>query len=248
MEAIDQRLAELGGGSSLVLALVAALLLGLRHATDPDHLTALSTLVLGEDRAGGARLAARLGAAWGAGHAATLIALGLPVVLFDLRLPDGVQRGLEGLVGVLIVALALRLLVRWHRGRLHSHAHVHGDVVHAHPHVHEAAPGTHVGHDHAHEERLGRTPLAAFGLGLVHGAGGSAAVGLLLVAAVPGRAASAVALALFAGACALSMALLSAIFGRGLALGRGELVERLTPLLGVAALAFGTLYAAAAVA
>jgi hypothetical protein len=248
MEAIDQRLAELGGGSSLLLALVAALLLGLRHATDPDHLTALSTLVLGEDRAGGARLAARLGAAWGAGHATTLIALGLPVVLFDVRLPDAVQRGLEGLVGVLIIALALRLLVRWRHGRLHSHPHAHGGVVHAHPHVHEAAPGTHGSHDHAHAERLGRTPLAAFGLGLVHGAGGSAAVGLLLVAAVPGRAASAAALALFAGACALSMALLSAAFGHGLALGRGELVERLTPLLGLAALAFGALYAATALA
>jgi hypothetical protein len=105
------------------------------------------------------------------------------------------------------------------------------------------APGA---HDHAHAARLGRTPLAAFGLGLVHGAGGSAAVGLLLVAAVPGRAASAVALALFAGACALSMALLSAAFGHGLALGHGRLVERLTPLLGLTALAFGTLYTATA--
>jgi hypothetical protein len=248
MQALDQRLADLGGGSSLLLALVAAVLLGLRHATDPDHLTALSTLVLGEDRAGGGRLAGRLGAAWGTGHAATLVALGLPVVLFDLRLPDAVQRGLEALVGVIIVALAVRLLVRWRRGRLHSHAHAHGGVVHAHPHVHEAPQGVHGSHDHAHAEQLGRTPLAAFGLGLVHGAGGSAAVGVLLVAAVPGRAASALALALFAGACALSMALLSAAFGRGLAAGRGAIVERLTPLLGVAALAFGTLYAATALA
>jgi hypothetical protein len=248
MEALDQRLAELGGGSSLVLALIAAVLLGLRHATDPDHLTALSTLVLGEERAGGARLAGRLGAAWGLGHATTLIALGLPVVLFDLRLPEVAQRALEALVGVIIVALAVRLLVRWRRGRLHSHAHAHGGVVHAHPHVHAAPHGRHGSHDHAHAEQLGRTPLAAFGLGLVHGAGGSAAVGVLLVAAVPGRAASALALALFAGACALSMALLSAAFGKGLAAGHGALVERLTPVLGLAALGFGMLYAATAVA
>jgi hypothetical protein len=248
MEALDQRLADLGGGSSLLLALIAALLLGLRHATDPDHLTALSTLVLGDDRTGGARKAARLGAAWGAGHATTLVALGLPVVLFGVTLPDGVQRMLEGLVGVVIVALAVRLLVRWRRGRLHSHAHTHGGVVHAHPHVHEGPRHVHGGHEHAHAEGLGRTPLAAFGLGLLHGAGGSAAVGLLLVAAVPGRAASALALGLFAGACALSMAVLSALFGHGLALGRGRLVERLTPVLGVAALAFGVVYAGTAAA
>jgi ABC-type nickel/cobalt efflux system permease component RcnA len=245
MEALDRWLADLGGGS-LLLALVAALLLGLRHATDPDHLTALSTLVLGEDRDRGGRRAARLGAAWGAGHATTLIALGLPVVLFGVRLSGGVQRVLETLVGVIIVALAVRLLVRWRRGRLHSHAHVHGVVVHAHPHVHEGPRHVHGGHDHAHAERLGRTPLAAFCLGLLHGAGGSAAVGVLLVAAVPGRAAGAVALALFAGACALSMAVLSGLFGRGLAAGRGRLVERLTPALGIAALVFGVVYAGAA--
>ena len=65
MEGLDERLADLGGGSSLLLALIAAVLLGLRHATDPDHLAALSTLVLGEDRgaAGGSRAgSARRGA------------------------------------------------------------------------------------------------------------------------------------------------------------------------------------------
>jgi hypothetical protein len=167
-------------------------------------------------------------------------------VLFDVRLPDGVQRAVETLVGVVIVALAARLLLRWRRGRLHSHAHVHDGVLHAHPHVHAGPRHVHGGHEHRHAEQLGRTPFAAFCLGLLHGAGGSAAVGVLLVAAIPGRAAGAVALGLFAAACALSMALLSALFGRGLALGRGRLVERLTPALGVAALAFGVLYAGAA--
>jgi hypothetical protein len=250
MEALDEHLAGLGGGS-LLLALLAAVLLGLRHATDPDHITAVATLVLSDARAG-ARRASRLGIAWGGGHAVTVIALGLPVVLFDVALPDSLQSALEFAIGCTIVVLAVRLLVRWRRGRLHSHVHEHDGVIHAHPHVHVhaedrvAAAHAHGPHDHAHAERIGRSPLTAFGLGILHGAGGSAAVGVLLVAAVPGRAASALALALFACATAVSMALLTAAIGHGMALGRGRMLERLAPVAGVGALVFGVLYAATA--
>ncbi|MDX6555573.1 MAG: hypothetical protein QOD86_1768, partial [Miltoncostaeaceae bacterium] len=71
-----------------------ALLLGVRHATDPDHLTALSTLVLGEGESA-VRRAGRLGLVWGAGHAVTITLLGLPVVLLDEALPGWAQRGAE---------------------------------------------------------------------------------------------------------------------------------------------------------
>jgi hypothetical protein len=87
-------------------------LLGLRHATDPDHLAAVTTLVAsGEERAG--RAAARLGAFWGIGHALALLAFGLPILLFQQFLPERVQQGAETAVAALIVFLALRLLVRW---------------------------------------------------------------------------------------------------------------------------------------
>ncbi len=194
----------------IALALLVAVLLGLRHATDPDHLTAVTTLVLGDEEQG-SRRAGRLGLAWGLGHAVTLLALGLPVVLLHGEIPDGVHRVAEAAVGVLVAALALRLLVRWRRGYFHVHVHRHGDVVHAHPHVHERP---HVEeHRHDHEERLGRSPLAAFGIGLVHGVGGSAGVGILLVGAIATGPAAAAALVLFAGAAALSMALISATLG-----------------------------------
>src|SRR3954447_16005406 len=100
MFGIDDAIANLSGGGILV-ALAVALLLGLRHATDPDHLTAVSTLVMSEDERGGRR-AARLGASWGLGHAVTLFALGAPVVIFNSHLPDWLQSGLELAVGVLI--------------------------------------------------------------------------------------------------------------------------------------------------
>ena len=224
-------------------ALLIALLLGLRHATDPDHLTAVSTLALGEER-GGARRASALGLAWGLGHATTLVVIGLPVVLVDLALPEGVQRGLEAAVGVVIVALALRLLVRWRRGYLHVHAHTHDGVTHAHPHVHERA---HDAAAHEHPHGLGRTKRAAYGIGLLHGAGGSAGAAVLLLAATPGRGAAAAALIVFALGTAGSMAAVSAAFGHALARdGVARRVERLVPLLAVCAGLFGVGYGLAA--
>src|SRR5215210_7428641 len=105
----------MGDGGTVAIALLVAVLLGLRHATDPDHLTAVSSLILVRAR-GGSRRAAALGLAWGAGHAVALIALGLPFVLYGDALPGTVQRAAEIAIGVLIVALAARLLVRWRRG------------------------------------------------------------------------------------------------------------------------------------
>lgn len=247
MAGLDERLAELGTGS-VALSLLLALLVGLRHATDPDHLTAVATLVLSDSRDGRSR-AARVGAAWGSGHALTLLLAGLPVVLAGRLLPEPVQRGLEVAVGLLIVALAARLLVRWRRGYLHLHPHRHGPVWHAHPHVHERAPATGhpAGHAHRHEEALGRTPLGAFGIGMLHGLGGSAGAGVLLAGSVEG-AAAAVALAVFAVGTALSMTLVSVVFVA--ALSRTRLPERVgaaIPAFGLAGLVFGLWYALAAV-
>jgi ABC-type nickel/cobalt efflux system permease component RcnA len=251
MSGLDAWLAGLGGPGALGLAV--ALLLGLRHASDPDHLTAVSTLLLSDERAG-ARRAGLLGLSWGLGHAVTLFAFGVPVILFRRHLPPVVQRGAEFVIGLVILGLAVRLLLRWRRGYFHSHSHQHGDLQHAHPHVHEdpltghpPAVHTRVPHAHPHAEQLGRSPIEAFGLGLVHGVGGSAAVGILLVGAVPGRGAGVAALALFAAATAASMAMVSSALGYALA--RGDLARRfepLVPLFATASLLFGAWYAATA--
>jgi ABC-type nickel/cobalt efflux system permease component RcnA len=201
----------------------------------------VSTLIA-SDPDDGRRRAGRLGLAWGLGHAVTLAAFGLPVLLFHAYLPDPLQRGAEALVGVVIMALAVRLLLRWRRGRFHAHVHRHGEVEHRHLHPHgEAAV-----HDHAHDpaSRLGRTPLQAFGVGLVHGVGGSAGVGVLLLATIPSRAEAVAALVVLALGTAVSMALMSSVVGY--AITRGPLLRRtpaLAPGMGVLALAFGAWYA-----
>ena len=204
--ALDETIAGLGDGGILV-ALAVALLLGLRHATDPDHLTAVSTLIASEGD-DGPRRARALGLSWGLGHAVTLFAFGLPVVLFGDALPHLVQVAAELAVGAIIVLLAVRLLVRWRRGYFHVHPHTHGELRHAHPHAHEAEPADDhpLAHQHAHPETLGRSPLTAFGIGLVHGMGGSAAAGVLLVGAIGGTMRGAAALAAFAAGTAVSMA------------------------------------------
>ncbi|MEA2123463.1 MAG: hypothetical protein QOI80_245 [Solirubrobacteraceae bacterium] len=248
MFGLDDTIAGLGGGGGVLVALAVALLLGLRHATDPDHLTAVSTLVMSEDERGGRR-AAKLGASWGLGHALTLFVLGLPVVVFNSRLPGWLQSGLELAVGVVIVALAVRLLLRWRRGYFHVHEHAHGELRHAHPHVHETAPAEphpHA-HEHNHARQLGRSPLAAFGIGLIHGAGGSAGVAVLLVAAVHGTGTAVAALAVLAGGTAISMTAVTALFGAALA--RGPLPRRFelaAPVLGTFSLLFGLWYGLAA--
>lgn len=225
-------------------ALAVALLLGLRHATDPDHLTAVSALVL-DDARHGTRRARRLGLCWGLGHAVTLVAFGLPIVLLGRRLPEAVQKGAEAAIGLIIVVLAVRLLLRWRRGAFHVHPHAHGGVWHAHPHAHARDHGAvPTAHDHSHAEALGRSPLVSFGIGLVHGIGGSAGAGLLVVAAFADPVTAGFALLVFAAGTGVSMAavtwMVGGVVGHGAVAGR---VERLVPVLGTAALLFGIWYA-----
>lgn len=246
MFGLDSWLAAQSGSGAM--ALVVAVLLGLRHATDPDHLTAVSTLVLG-DRDQGTRRAGLLGLAWGVGHATTLFVFGLPVILVGRFLPEAVTGVAELAIGVVIVLLAARLLLRWRLGTFHSHNHVHDGVGHEHPHVHEL--GRHDDHraDHAHPHAasLGKSPLAAFGIGLLHGAGGSAAVGVLLIGVASGRAQGVVALLLFAAATAVSMALVSTGFGYALVhSATPHRLERFVPAISAFGVAFGAWYAVTA--
>jgi high-affinity nickel permease len=216
MFGLDDRIAGLSNGTTLLVVVAVSVLLGLRHAGDPDHLTAVTTMIASR-REQATRHAARLGLAWGVGHATSLFVFGLPVVLYSAYLPERVQAAAETAVGFVIVALAVALLVRWRRGAYRLPAHVHP---------------------------RGRTGGQAYAIGLVHGMGGTAGVGLLLLATIQSRALALVALALFAACTAVSMTLLSA--GFGLALSRKAVrrsFHRLAPALGVASLAFGVWYA-----
>jgi hypothetical protein len=223
-------------GPSMLAALGAAFVLGLRHSTDPDHLVAVSTLIAGARRRG-SLAAARLGGAWGAGHAMALTAFGLPVVLVHAQLPEHAFRVAEAGIGALIIFLAVQLLLRWRRGAYHFHAHTHDGVQHTHLHGHADTPL----HTHAHQPP--RTALASFLIGCLHGIGGSAAVGILLVAGAPGTGAALAALLALATGTAISMATLSAMFGSLLATPpvRRRFASAI-PVMGTLSLLFGAWY------
>jgi len=217
MFGLDDKIASHSNGTTMLIVVGVSILLGLRHASDPDHLAAVTTLIA-SSRERAAQRAARLGFVWGLGHATSLFVFGLPVVLYSTYLPRPVQSAAETTVGFVIVALAVLLLARWRRGIFRD------------------------GHSHAHVPT--RTGRGAFGIGLVHGMGGTAGVGVLLLATIHSRALAVVALALFAFCTAVSMALLSTGFGFTLGTaGIQRSFQRIAPALGIASLAFGIWYA-----
>jgi hypothetical protein len=155
------------------------LLLGFRHAFEPDHLAAVSTLAT---RQGSVFAASRLGLAWAIGHSASVGVVVLAIIAGGLHLPERLWPAADLLVGMLLVALGGSVLWRYARGRWHMHAHAHGGDTHLHLHSHAH------GAEHAHVHQTGDV-RRSLGFGLLHGLAGSAAILVLLVAAAPTRAA-----------------------------------------------------------
>jgi ABC-type nickel/cobalt efflux system permease component RcnA len=234
VEAVDEWLTGLIEGAPLLVALAIAFVLGLRHASDPDHLVAVSSLVAADD--GDVRAATRLGAWWGVGHAACLLAAGLPLIALKEQLPAWLERGAETGVGLVILALAVRVLVKWVRGDYRAGPHRHHE--HDHRHLRQ-------GDGHTHHHRQVRSPRQAFGIGMLHGLAGTGAVVVLLIAALPGRLEAAAALAVFAPMSILSMALFTGAFAWVLTRPVVAPLYRivLVPALGAFGLVFGLWYA-----
>ncbi len=155
--------------------LLLGIVLGFRHAFEPDHLAAVSTLA---SRQGSAWSAARLGLAWGLGHTATVGAIALLVVALGVRLPPALWPAAELVVATLLVLLGAAVVWRYARGRWHMHLHAHD--LHLHFHLHSHAQGA--GHGHVHSTADTRRSL---GFGVAHGLAGSGAIAVLLVAAAP---------------------------------------------------------------
>lgn len=187
----------------LLSALGFGFLLGLRHALDPDHLVAVSTLVT-EER--GIARAARVGALWGLGHGLTLLVAGSAVIVLRTNVADATARSAEHAVAVMLVLLGLNAMWRAAQGtRWHVHEHGHDGRLHRHYHFHRRGiPG----HDH-HPHRVGRLPLV---VGAVHGLAGTAGLTLLAIAAAPGVTTALAYLLIFGIGAMLGMAAMSALF------------------------------------
>jgi high-affinity nickel permease len=237
VEQIDAWLEGLFAGAPLVVALLIALALGLRHASDPDHLVAVTSLVAVDG--GDVRGAARLGAWWGAGHAAALLVIGIPLIVFKSEMPGWIEHWAETAVGIVILLLALRIVIKWVRGDFragrHPHQRVDGSETHRHLH-HGGQP--------EHRHRNVRTPRQALSIGLLHGLAGTGAVALLLIAALPSKVEAAAALAVFAPMSAVSMTLCTTAFAWVLTRRLIDPLYRtvLIPAFGLFGLLFGSWY------
>jgi ABC-type nickel/cobalt efflux system permease component RcnA len=236
VEDLDHLITGLFEGASLAVALAVAFLLGARHASDPDHLVAVTSLVAAED--GDARAAARLGAWWGAGHAAALLALGIPLIAFKAHLPVWLESGAEKAIGAVILLLAARVIYKWACGdyRANAHAHDRGHARRRHLRRGKESP-------HAHVRVRSRGQAVA--IGLLHGLAGTGAVVVLLIAALPSQLEAGLALAVFAPMSVASMAACTAAFAWVLTRPVIEPLYRtvLIPGLGAFGMMFGLWYA-----
>ena len=208
------------------------LLLGMRHALEPDHLAAVSTLV-SEQRSPGRGLV--LGAFWGAGHTLALLAVGLALAVLNAQISAPLADVFELGVAVMLIGLGTRALVRALRQGSEGHAatHLHDGLVH-----HHAGPAAHV--------HVGRWTLAARPLlvGLVHGLAGSGALTAFVLAGLPSTGARLVYIALFGLGSAAGMALISGAAGWPLArMGRNPAAARgLTALSGFVSASLGVVW------
>jgi ABC-type nickel/cobalt efflux system permease component RcnA len=183
---------------TLLSIIVLGFFLGMRHATDPDHVIAVTTIV---SRQRSIRHAALIGVLWGFGHTITILAVGSAIILFGIVIPPRLGLTMELSVGLMLILLGILNLsgiMRWITERVtplqferHTHPHGHGDYIHSHPHGHDPEK-----HGHAEDA----TPVGwmdrVFGklglyqvvrplvVGVVHGLAGSAAVALLVLTTI----------------------------------------------------------------
>jgi len=197
--------------TSALLILAIGFFLGMRHATDPDHVVAVSTIVCRErsiPRAGW------IGILWGVGHTLTILVVGAAIILFGVVIPPRLGLTLEFSVALMLILLGVLNLtgaMHWishrfspthpqHHGT-HAHLHAHGDYIHDHPHFHSAPAQSQQAEHYQDEHHLSEvnppgwlaSPFARLGLfhslrplliGIVHGLAGSAAVALLVLGTI----------------------------------------------------------------
>lgn len=220
-------------------------LLGMRHATDADHVIAVTTILNRSRRFWDTTL---IGALWGLGHTITVVLVGVLIIGFNVVIPPPVGLAMEFVVALMLIGLGILNLTGGLRSLterftppapMHAHDHAHGDDSHGHLHGHGSNRGL----------------LATFGryqlirpvvVGLVHGLAGSAAVALLVLATIQDTGTALAYLVIFCVGVAAGMAVLTTVIGLPFMLSRTRSVQInrwLTIGSGVLSLAFGLLLA-----
>ena len=174
---MEEQLAELGLFAALALGIV----LGLRHALDPDHVVAVSTIV-SEYR--NPLRSFWVGISWGLGHTTTLLIIGIAIIALRLTIPDRLALFLEFAFGIMLVGLGAQVIYNYWKRKIHQHEHGHEEDAHSHFHSHAENPAHSPGH---HDSRGVGKPFfrkKSYFVGTVHGLAGSAALTLLVLTSI----------------------------------------------------------------
>jgi high-affinity nickel permease len=203
---MSEALVVASAATSTVGVLTFGFLLGLKHATEADHVVAISTVV---SQGKGLLKSAIVGGFWGLGHTVSLFLAGIFVLLLDFQINAQTERSLEMFVGIMLTLLGLNVLRKLAQGgQLHLHAHDHGTHMHVHPHIHENAqidrPDSHHGFSFSPRSFL---------IGMVHGVAGSAALMLLIIPTIGSRTVGLLYVLIFGVGSIAGMALMTLLVG-----------------------------------
>ena len=232
--------------------------LGMRHATDPDHVIAVTTIVARQRSAGSAAI---IGAVWGVGHTLTMLLVGGGIIVFGWVIPPRIGLSTELSVGVMLIVLGLMNMTGIFGriqasvspdatpGHVHAHAHSHGDYVHTHVHGHD--PESHPHPPDATPVKFLDRHFGALGtyrfvrpllIGVVHGLAGSAAIALLVLATIRDPRLGIIYLVIFGIGTIVGMMLMTAVIALPFAYTTKQFVHlngRLRVATGLLSLAFG---------
>ena len=234
------QLASLGALAILGLGLV----FGLKHATEVDHVIAVSAIV-SEQRS--FLRAALVGGVWGVGHTISLVVVGVVVLALRVTIPEQVSGWLEFCVALMIIGLGVAAFARALRRRsgVHVHKHQHDGLSHAHVHFHEQAT-VHAESSGSHSHAIRRVGLKPLLVGAMHGLAGSAALTLLVLTQIESAALGLLYLAVFGVGSIVGMLLMSGLIALPFILSARKLTgihHGLQAAAGVFSIAFGLWYA-----
>ncbi len=233
------------GSFNLLAVLSIGLVFGLKHATEVDHVVAITTIV---SRHKNVFRSALVGALWGAGHTASLLVVAVVVLTFRIAIPDWVSGWLELGVALMIIALGVSALWRASRtnSEVHVHQHSHDGLSHTHVHFHEHEskhnPSLQTAHSHA-VSRIGLKPVL---VGMVHGLAGSGALTLLVLTQISSSLLGFIYVATFGLGSIAGMLVMSGLIGLPFAFTSGKLThlhQGLQTLAAVLSICFGVWYA-----
>lgn len=227
----------------LFTILAVGLVFGLKHATEVDHVVAVSTIVSQQRSVWRSTL---VGAMWGAGHTASLLITGIIVLTLRITIPERVSNWLE--FGVALMIIGLGAIALWRslakRSDVHVHEHSHDNVSHVHIHFHETATRHQPARPHSHAvSAVGIKPVL---IGAVHGLAGSGALTLLVLTQIRSAWVGFFYLVVFGLGSVLGMVLMSGLIGLPFALTSrnvGRVHRHLQTTAAGLSIAFGLWYA-----